>query len=231
MMSSLDPAGVAVFIAVVASIVALASGSRVQWGTRRIAVGIAIGAIASAGLILAPLRWWWLGLLFGGYQIFLGWNFVPLLSPVEARFEYVPATARVLSYIAVSDGPLSRSEISTIIAAYERTGFASQLQAVRAAIYECEQAIRLSPDTEHVFMLLPAACAAVAEHVNRETRLDLLRTAIALVNDDGVIDEREQRALYAAAQSLGLTVDDLDRASRGAGSDGHAAGDHFYQIL
>ena len=121
---TLDPAGVAVFLAVASGVVSLCMTQPRQWGIRRLALGVATSSAAVALLMLSYSPWWWTGLMWGPYQGYVGWAYIHRRSRIAAeRFEYIHTTARVLSYIALSDAEISDAPIDIIRAAYARAGF------------------------------------------------------------------------------------------------------------
>src|SRR5687768_17660062 len=124
--AELDPAGVAVFVGVMALVAAAFAREREHWGIRRIAFGITTACAGIALLILSPAIWWWSGLLFGSYQIYIGWAFISRQSRLGAeRVDYVTSTATVLAYIALADGELSPKAIDIIRDTFARAGFSA----------------------------------------------------------------------------------------------------------
>ena len=210
-----DPAGVAVFIAVVCAVVAFALTGPAQWGLRRIAVGASVAAAAIAALTLAYSPWWWTGIPWGIYQVFLGWSFIVRRTRVATeRFEYLHSSARVLSYIALADGEITPREIQIIQATYARAGFSEvELREVEQTARDCERHfLNDGSDPDRLFALLKDACSFVSTHSNEQTRLIFLRTAILIAASDGYISRAETRALRAGAMWLGLSTAEVDKA-------------------
>jgi len=215
---SLDPAGVAVFLAVASGVVSLSMTQPRQWGIRRLALGAATSSAAVALLILSYSPWWWTGLMWGPYQAYVGWAYIHRRSRIASeRFEYINSTARVLSYIALSDAEISDAPIDIIRAAYGRAGFSeAELREVSVVVRECETEFReQGSDSERLLVSLKDACSSVAGHANHQTRFFCLRTAVLIASSDGFISSGEDKALRAAALWLGLSASDVDTALSG----------------
>ena len=211
----MDPAAIAAFVTCLCAVIALACNQPQQWGFRRIAYGVGIGALAVVLLQLVYSLWWWSGILFGLHQIYLGWMFIARRSRVSGeRFEYVKATASVLAYIALIDGELSEKDKQIIRTTYMRAGFSAvEMREVDLTLEDCERAFRADgSDTDRLFPLLRDACSSVARHSDHQTRSIFLGTALAIASSDGFVSSAEEKAIRAAALWLGLSTEDVDRA-------------------
>lgn len=215
MRESIDPAGVAVFIAALAVVIALANSRPAQWGTRRIAFGVTTCAASLAAALLLASTWFYAGLFWGGYQIYVGWAFVARRSSIAAeRYQYVTATARVLAYVALCDGTISTVERDIIHDAFARAGFSTEeVHQVEVTLRDCAHAFAYDgSDPERLATLLKEACATVAQHSDNQTRYLVLRTALKIAASDGFVSLTEEKALRAATTWLGLTPADIDAA-------------------
>src|SRR6188474_2963416 len=211
----MDPAALAAFVTCLCGVIALACNQPQQWGFRRIAYGVGIGALAVVLLQLVYSVWWWSGILFGFHQIYLGWMFMARRSHVSGeRFEYVKATAGVLGYIALTDGELSEKDKQIIRTTYMRAGFSAvEMREVDLTLEDCERVFLADgSDTDRLFPLLREACAKVARHSDHQTRSIFLGTALSIAASDGFVSSAEEKAIRAAALWLGLAEDDIDRA-------------------
>ena len=217
MRESIDPAGVAVFIAGIAVVIALANSRPTQWGARRIAFGVTTCAAALAAAMLLASSWFYAGLFWGGYQIYVGWAFIARRSSLSSeRYAFVTATAKVLSYVALCDGSISPKETEIIIDAFTRAGFSSEeLKQVELTMRDCGHAFAYDgSDPERLATLLRDACGTVAQHSDNQTRYLFLRTALQIAASDGFVSLAEEKALRAATTWLGLTPGDIDAAWR-----------------
>ena len=213
--AELDPAGVAVFFGVVALVVAAYTRAPDHWGVRRIAFGVFTACAGIALLILTPAMWWWSGVLFGGYQIYVGWSFLSRRSGIaDERIGYLASTAKVLSMLALTDGDLSSKDLEIIHEVYRRVGFASnELHEVELVARDCEREFRgHGSNPDQLAPLVQDACRQVSQHCNYQTRLIVLETAVLIVASDGYVSQVEERALRAAATWLGLSARDVDDA-------------------
>jgi len=211
----LDPAGVAVFLAVASGVVSLCMTQPRQWGIRRVALGVATVSAAVALLILSYSPWWWTGVMWGPYQAYLGWAYIHRRSRITAeRFGYIHSTARLLTCIALADGDISDAENQIIQTTYTRAGFSeAELREVGAVVRECVAQFREEgSDHERLLVVLEEACSAVAAHTNHQTRSMFLRTALQITSSDGFVSGAEDQALRAAALWLGLSASDVDTA-------------------
>ena len=211
----MDPAAIAAFVTCLSAVIALACNQPQQWGFRRIAYGVGIGALAVVLLQLVYSLWWWSGILFGFHQIYLGWMFMARRSRVSGeRFEYVRATASVLASIALIDGELSEKDQQIIRTTYMRAGFSAvEMREVDLTLEDCERAFRADgSDTDRLFPLLRDACSSVARHSDHQIRSIFLKTALAIASSDGFVSSAEDKAIRAAALWLGLSTEDVDKA-------------------
>jgi DnaJ-domain-containing protein 1 len=210
----LDPAGVAVFVGVIAAITAWACGRPEQWGLRRLALGGSACALAIAALLLAPSAWWWGGVLWGLHQAYLGWSYVARRRRAgHERFEYLESSASVLAYVALADGEVDPREAAIIRGTYARAGFGpDDLRDVERTIEQCQRSFRADgSDPERLFVRLQQACAILLRHSNEQTRLSFVRAAIVLATSDGFVRAGEDRALRATANWLGLSQSQYDQ--------------------
>lgn len=215
MLEQLDPAAIAAFVAALSTVIALANSRPPQWGVRRIAFGSAICAAAVTAVQLTNASWLYVALFWGGYQIYVGWAYLHRRSRVSAeRYQYVTATARVLSYVALCDGSMSSQESEIIRGVFERAGYSPQeLHEVDVTIRDCAHAFAYDgSDPERLASLLKDACATVAQHSDNQTRYIFLRTALKIAATDGFVSLTEEKALRAATTWLGLTPADIDAA-------------------
>ena len=215
MLEQIDPAGVAVFIAALAVVIAVANSRPAQWGARRIAFGVTTCAASLAAAMLLDSTWFYAGFFWGGYQIYVGWAFIARRSKLSTeRYEYVTATAKVLSYVALCDGTISPKESEIIREAYVRAGFsADELNQVEVTMRDCSHAFAYDgSDPERLAKLLKEACGTVAQHSDNQTRYIFLRTALKIAASDGFVSLAEEKALRAATTWLGLTPADIDAA-------------------
>ena len=215
--AELDPAGVAVFVGVIGLVAAAFAREREHWGIRRIAFGITTACAGIALLILTPAIWWWSGLLYGSYQIYIGWAFISRRSRIVAeRVDYVTSTAKVLTLVALADGELTPKAIAIIRETYTRAGFdANELREVDLTAAECERAFRGDgSDPERLLPRLQAACQDVSKHSDHQTRLIFLEAGVLIVASDGYVSRAGERLLRAAASWLGLSTMDVDEAWR-----------------
>jgi len=211
----MDPAALAAFVTCLSGVIALACNQPQQWGFRRIAYGVGIGALAVVLLQLVYSVWWWSGILFGFHQIYLGWMLMARRSRVSGeRFEYVKATASVLGYIALTDGELSEKDKQIIRTTYMRAGFSAvEMREVDLTLEDCERAFLADgSDTDRLFPLLRDACSNVARHSDHQTRSIFLGTALSIAASDGFVSSAEEKAMRAAALWLGLSEGDIDKA-------------------
>jgi DnaJ-domain-containing protein 1 len=221
----LDPAGVAVFIAVICGITALSCGRPEHWGFRRLTFGAGVCSAALAALQLFPSTWWFSGMLWGGYQMYLGWCYVARRRRTShERLEYLESSARVLAYIALADSTVDPRETIIIRETYARAGFSpADLHEVDRVVQQCErQFFADGSDPDRLFVLLRTACAAVMQHSNEQTRLSFLRTAIIIAGSDGFVSSGEERALRATAHWLDISNQDYEhlwRSVLGVGPD------------
>jgi len=236
MNEGLDPAGVAVFLAVVCGIAALACGQPEQWGLRRLTLGASASSAAVAALILYPSVWWWSAIVWGLHQMYLGWSYASRRRrTTHERIEYLESSTAVLAYVALADGVVDAREIAIIRETYARAGFSLQdLREVDRALQDCQRRFLASgSDPERLFVLLRDACAALFQHSNEQTRLAFLRSAILIATSDGFVNSGEERALLASANWLGISRNDYDRLWRdvvgqqrqGEGADPESAND------
>ena len=215
MLEQIDPAGLAAFAASLSAVIALANSRPSQWGARRIAFGVSVGAAVFLAVLMTRSSWWLVGLFWGGYQIYVGLAFLARRSQITAeRREYVSATARVLTYVALCDGTLSPKESEIIRDAYARAGFsAGELDEVELTMRDCAHAFAYDgSDPERLATLLKAACATVAQHSDNQTRFICLRTALKIAASDGFVSLSEEKALRAATTWLGLQPSEIDTA-------------------
>lgn len=213
--ADLDPAGLAVFVGVAALVAAAYLMAPEHWGFRRIAFGIATACAGIALLLLVPAPWWWSGVLFGGYQIYIGWSFQSRRSHVSGeRIAYLASTAKVLSLLALTDGDLSGKDLDIIRDAYRRAGIAEQeLREVERVAADCEGAFRgRGSDPDQLASLIQEACQSVSQHSSHQTRCLVLETALLVVTSDGYLSLVEERAVRSATAWLGLSTQDLDAA-------------------
>jgi tellurite resistance protein len=213
----IDPAGIAVFVAAAASVVWLSNSKPTQWGIRRTALGILICAASIAAASLTESTFWYAGLFAGGYQIYVGWGFISRRSHVtHERRQYVTATARVLSYVALADGMTAPDKSQIIRDAYASAGFsADEVAEAEMAVRECEQAfVSNGSAPERLFDSLKDACERVEKHSDNQTRFMVVRTALKIAASDGFVSLAEEKMLRAATQWLGLTAADIDAAWR-----------------
>jgi tellurite resistance protein len=214
-LEQIDPAGVAAFVSALAAVIALANSRPPQWGARRIAFGISTCAAVLVAVSLTGATWWYGGLFWGGYQIYVGWAFLQRRSSVTAeRRQYVTATARVLAYVALCDGTISPQETEIIRSAFDRVGYsADELREVELTVRDCAHTFAYDgSDPERLAALLKDACATVARHSDNQTRYLFLRTALQIAATDGFVSLVEEKAIRAATSWLGLTSADVDRA-------------------
>ena len=215
MLEGLDPAAVAAFIAAAASVVALSNGRPTQAGIRRIAGGIALCAASFGAVSFTESTFWYAGLFLGGYPIYTGWGILSRRSRLEQeRLRYVTATARVLSYVALSDGMVSPQKAEIIRGTYARAGFtADEVAEAEMTVRECEQSfVQNGSASESLFDPLKEACEQVARHSNNQTRFIVLRTALQIAASDGFVSASEEKAIRAATLCLGLQSSDIDAA-------------------
>jgi DnaJ-domain-containing protein 1 len=213
----LDPAGVAVFIAVICAITALACGRPEQWGFRRLAMGSGVSSAAVAALLLAPSFWWFSAIFWGLYQIYLGWCYIARRRrTTHERVEYIESSAAVLAYVALADGSVDPREAGIIRETYARAGFSSHdLREVDRVVQQCQRQFFLDgTDPERLFVLLRNACAVILKHSNEQTRFSFLRAAIIIAASDGFVSSIEERTLRASANWLGIAKSDYDRLWR-----------------
>jgi uncharacterized tellurite resistance protein B-like protein len=216
-LEQIDPAGVAAFVAALSTVIALANSRPPQWGIRRIAFGVAICAASVIAVLLTASEWWYAGLFWGGYQIYIGWAFLHRRSRLSAeRHQYVTATARVLSYVALCDGSISPQESAIIRNVFQRVGYSpEELHEVELTVRDCAHAFAYDgSDPERLAKLLKEACGTVAQHSDNQTRYIFLRTALDIAASDGFVSLAEEKALRAATTWLGLTPADIDSAWR-----------------
>lgn len=214
----LDPAGVAVFIAVICGITALSSGRPEHWGLRRLALGACISSAAIAALLLWPSAWWFGAILWGLHRMYLGWSYISRRRrTTHERIEYLESSASVLAFIALADGVIDPREAAVIRETYARAGFSPQdLREVERVVQECQRRFFADgSDPERLFVLLRNACAVVVQHSNEQTRFSFLRAAIIIAASDGFVSSGEERALRASANWLGISKADYDRLWRG----------------
>lgn len=213
----LDPAGVAVFVAVICGITAIACGRPEQWGIRRLSLGMCAVSAAAAALLLAPSALWWGGVLWGIHQTYLGWSYISRRRRTShERIEYLESSAAVLAYVALADGAIDPGEVAIIRDTYARAGFSPQdLREVDRIIQECRHRfLAAGSDPERLFIFLHDACGVVLRHSNEHTRLTFLRTAMIIAASDGFVSSGEERALRASANWLGISKADYDRLWR-----------------
>jgi len=211
----MDPAAIAAFVTCLSAVIALACNQPQQWGFRRIAYGVGIGALAVVLLQLMYSVWWWSGLLFGAHQVYLGWMFIARRSRVSGeRFEYVRSTAGVLGIIALIDGELSEKDKQIIRTPYMRAGFsAAEMREVDLTLEDCERGfLGDGSDPDRLFPKLRDVCSTVARHSDHQTRSLFLVTALSIAASDGFVSSAEEKAIRAAALWLGLSTEDVDRA-------------------
>jgi tellurite resistance protein len=234
-----DPAAIAAFVASLATVIAIANSRPPQWGIRRIAFGIAICAASITAVFLTDLEWLFVALFWGGYQIYIGWGFISQRSRITAeRHQFVTATTRVLSYVALCDGAISPQESEIIKTAYARAGFtAIELEEVDLTMRDCMHAFAYDgSDPERLASLLKEACAAVAQHSDNQTLFIVLRTALRIAASDGFVSLTEEKALRAVTTWLGFKPEDMDgvwreiigeaeRGDRGTATSVRAAGE------
>lgn len=209
----IDPAGIAVFVLAAASVVALSSSKPTQWGIRRTAFGVVICAACFAAASLTGSTAWYVGLFAGGYQLYVGWGFMSRRSRLtKERRDYVTATARVLSYVALADGMIAPKKSDIIRDAYTAAGFsADEVAEAALTVRECEQSFVSSGSApERLFDPLKEACEQVARHSDNQTRFIVLRTALRIAASDGFVSLAEEKMLRAATQCLGLPPSDID---------------------
>jgi tellurite resistance protein len=214
-LEQVDPAGIAAFVTALAAVIALANSRPAQWGTRRIAFGVAVCAGVVMTVMLTGVSLLYAILFWGGYQIYVGWAFMARRSSISSeRRQYVTATARVLSYVALCDGMITPKESEIIRAAFARAGFSpEEVKEVDLTMHDCAQAFAYDgSDPERLAGLLKEACATVARHSDNQTRFLFLRTALKIAASDGFVSLAEEKALRAATTWLGLTTEDIDDA-------------------
>jgi DnaJ like chaperone protein len=217
MAASLDPAGVAVFFAVISAIVALSLGRPEQWGLRHLSWGACACASCAAAIMLSSSPWWWGGILWGLHQMYLGWSFISRRRrTTHDRAEYLQASVSVLTYIALADGEITPREAQIIRGTYVRAGFSSEdLRNVEQILRECERRFFTDgSDPNRLFRLLRDACAVVLRHSNDHTRLSFFRTAVLIAGSDGFINAGEDRAIQAAANWLLIASEEVDQMWR-----------------
>ena len=210
----LDPAGAAVFLAVVCGIAAIACGRPGQWGLRRLALGASASSAGFAALVLSPSFWWWGAILWGVHQMYLGWSYISRRRRIShERVEYLESSGSVLAYVALADGAVDERERAIIRDTYARAGCSPRdLQVIDRAIEDCETKFLASgSDPNRLFVLLRDACFVLFHHSSERTRLGFLRTAILIAASDGFLNDGERRALWGSANWLGITRDDYDR--------------------
>lgn len=215
MLDGLDPAAIAAFVAAAASVVALSNGRPTQAGLRRVAFGIALCAASFGAVSFTGSTFWYAGLFLGGYPIYTGWGILSRRSRLEhERYRYVTATARVLSYIALSDGMVSPQKAEIIRGTYARAGFsADEVAEAEMTVRECEQSfVQNGSVPERLFDPLKEACVQVARHSDNQTRFIVLRTALRIAASDGFVSASEEKALRVATSCLGLALSDIDAA-------------------
>lgn len=215
MLEAIDPAGVAAFIAALSTVIAIANSRPQQWGTRRIAFGVAICAGVFTAVLLTNLQVLYAALFWGGYQIYIGWRFIARRSGVSAeRREYIGATAKVLSYIALLDGTISPAKSAIVRDTYTRAGFsADELTEVDVTMRDCQEwFVHGGSDPERIREPLREACSRVAQHSDNQTRVIVLKTALRLAASDGFVSLSEEKAIRAATEWLGLGASDIDAA-------------------
>lgn len=215
MLEQIDPAGIAAFVASLSAVIALANSRPPQWGARRIAFGVATCAAVALAVLMTRSSWWLAGVFWGGYQIYVGLAFVARRSLITTeRRDYVTATARVLSYVALCDGTLSPKEAEIIRDAYARAGFSpEELNEVDLTMRDCAHAFAYDgSDPERLAKLLKEACSTVAQHSDNQTKFICLRTALKIAASDGFVSLTEEKALRAATTWLGLQPSDIDQA-------------------
>jgi hypothetical protein len=214
-LEQIDPAGLAAFAASLSAVIALANSRPPQWGARRIAFGIAVCAAVLLAVLMTRSTWWLVGLFWGGYQIYVGLAFLARRSQITTeRRDYVTATARVLSYVALCDGTISPRDAEIIRDAYQRAGFSpGELDEVDLTMRDCAHAFAYDgSDPERLAKLLKESCATVAQHSDNQTKFICLRTALKIAASDGFVSLSEEKALRAATTWLGLQPSDIDKA-------------------
>jgi tellurite resistance protein len=212
---ALDPAALAAFVAAAASVVALSNGRPTQAGIRRMAFGIALCAASFGAVSFTESTFWYAGLFLGGYPIYTGWGILSRRSRLEdERYRYVTSTARVLSYIALSDGMVSAHKAEIIRGTYARAGFsADEVAEAEMTVRECEQSfVQNGSAPERLFDPLKEACEQVARHSDNQTRFIVLRTALRIAASDGFVSASEEKALRVATSCLGLASSEIDAA-------------------
>jgi tellurite resistance protein len=214
-LESLDPAAIAAFVAAAATVVSLSNTRPTQAGIRRISFGIALCAASVGAVSFTKSTVWYGGLFLGGYPIYTGWGIISRRSRLEhERHQYVTATARVLSCIALSDGMISPKKAEIIRDTYAGAGFsADEVAEAEMTVRECEQSFVQNGSTPaHLFDPLKEACEQVARHSDNQTRFIVLRTALRIAASDGFVSSTEEKALRVATSCLGLPTSDIDAA-------------------
>jgi uncharacterized tellurite resistance protein B-like protein len=212
---AIDPAGIAAFVAAAAAVIAISNTRPTQEGIRRCAFGVAICAASFAAVLLLESTYWYAGLFAGGYQLYMGWAVISRRSRLkQERYQYVTATAKVLSCIAMADGMISPAKSEIIRDIYARAGFsADEVAEAEATVRDCERTfVHNGSAPERLFDPLKAACEQVAQHSDNQTRFIVLRTALKIAASDGFVSLSEEQAIRIATDRLGLSSSDVDAA-------------------
>jgi tellurite resistance protein len=212
---ALDPAGIAAFVAAAAAVIAISNTRPTQEGIRRCAFGVAICAASFAAASLFESTYWYAGLFAGGYQLYMGWSVLSRRSRLkQERYQYVTATARVLSCIAMADGMISPKKSEIIRDIYARAGFSEdEVAEAEATVRDCERTfVQNGSAPERLFDPLKEACENVARHSDNQTRFIVLETALRIAASDGFVSLSEEKAIRVATSCLDLTPADVDAA-------------------
>jgi len=212
---AIDPAGIAAFVAAAAAVIAISNTRPTQEGIRRCAFGVAICAASFAAVLLVESTYWYAGLFAGGYQLYMGWAVIARRSRLnEERYQFVTATAKVLSCIAMADGMISPKKAEIIRDTYVRAGFsADEVAEAEVMVRDCERSfVHNGSAPERLFDPLKEACEQVAQHSDNQTRFIVLRTALRIAASDGFVSVSEEKALRVATDCLGLSSADIDAA-------------------
>ena len=137
-----------------------------------------------------------LGAIAGAY---LGHSFEAGKEKMDARSVFQINLMSILSYVVKVDGDIDRSEIETVLAIFQKLGFASRDLAMISKAFE----IALKQDID-----LKVTCDNFRKYSRYEECLMLLRMVYMVVMADQKFHPKEKEAILQIVDYLGIHYDD-----------------------